>query len=251
MIAAVKDRGPKVRPWLDQFFVPMNVVLAVLVSVTSLFFDAGTVARGAAARGHAGAPQLLHLAQFKREGVVKALAKLRAPLGISSSMWFVAHAVVSLKLFDLAAPLSPQFAAEDIILGAFALTVFVALLATSNTASQRRLGTKWKRLQRLVWFAVPLAAVHAFLSSQRFLKETESLGTFLLVMLAGFVAFEWISQRRAGGASHSKVVAHLRLSFAGVVVAALLALVLPARVSNTELTDRNWSGSTSSTMQLG
>lgn len=108
----------------------------------------------------------------------------------------------------------------------------MALLATSNTASQRRLGTKWKRLQRLVWFAVSLALAHSLLSSQRFLEETESLGTFLPIVLVGFVAFEWSSQRRSVGAGHSKVVTHVRLSFAGVVVAALLALALPSRVSD-------------------
>lgn len=121
------------------------------------------------------------------------MAQLRALLGISAGVWFVAHVVVSLKLFDLAAPLLPQFFAADIIIGTFALMVFVALLMTSNTASQHRMGKNWKVLQRLVWFALPLAITHSLLSSVRFFGEFEAFGAFLLIISASFVVYEGFS----------------------------------------------------------
>lgn len=44
MINTFQDRGPKVRPWLHRYLVPLNIILAVLVSATSLLGNAVTVA---------------------------------------------------------------------------------------------------------------------------------------------------------------------------------------------------------------
>jgi len=106
---------------------------------------------------------------------------LAAALGI----WFVAHSTVAvLELFDFERSLLAQFAAPDILLGVLATTVFAALLATSNARAQVGLGRRWKRLHRLVWFAVPLALVHAVLSSLRYVDHVEPPGTALLGGLA-------------------------------------------------------------------
>lgn len=95
MINTLRACGQKDRPWLDRYLAPLNIILAVLVSATSLLGNAVTVA-GLTAQigmillvGTLVPPNLLHLERFKRGGVVKTLAKLRAPLGISSGVWFV------------------------------------------------------------------------------------------------------------------------------------------------------------------
>lgn len=236
MIRTAPDRRPNILPWLKQCFVPLNVALAVLAAVLSLFGNEVVVTGLTAQIGvillvaTLIPPNLLHLERFKR-GVVKTLATLRAPFGISAGVWFVAHAAVSLQLFKLSAPLWPQFFTADMVLGGFAFAVFAALLATSNTASQRRMGKNWKRLQRLVWFAVPLALVHALLSSLRFLAETESVGAALFIVIVGFIGFEWVSSRRVG-AARKRSLAHVRLALAGAAVAALLYATLPARTND-------------------
>lgn len=127
--------------------------------------------RGRAADPHVTAHELAAPRAVQTGGAAKTLAQLRAPLGVSAGVWFVAHTLASLHLFDLAAPLLPQLFAADIIVGTVALVIFVALLLTSNTASQRRMGKHWKTLQRLVWFSLLLAVTHALLSSVRFLGE--------------------------------------------------------------------------------
>lgn len=237
MFSTVRNRS-STRPWRHHYFVPLNVVLAVLAFALSLVSPSvivpGTAYIGGVLLILTLLPtNLLHLERFKRGGAVKTLAQLRASLGVSAGVWFVAHTLTSLHLFDLAAPLLPQLFAADIIVGTVALVIFVALLLTSNTASQRRMGKHWKTLQRLVWFSLPLAVTHALLSSVRFLGEPEALGAVLLTVPAGLVIYEGFLLWR-GGAASRKMLAHVRLFVAGVVAAALLYAVLPAKPSPLE-----------------
>lgn len=179
MIDAVQYRGLKGRPRMYRLFVPVNIILAGLVLVasvlpaTSTLLGANTWVIVAAdigvvlLVGTLVPSNLLRFRRLKRWRSLTVLARFRAPVGISSGVWFVAHAVLSLRLFDLAAPLPPQFATADIVVGALAMVVFVSMLATSNEASQRLLGKDWKRLQQFVWFALPLALTHTVLASLR------------------------------------------------------------------------------------
>lgn len=243
MISTVHNRSSN-RPWMHHYFVPLNVALAVLAFALSLLVAPSIIVRGTAYIGGVLLiltllpSNLLHLERFKRGGAVKTTAQLRAPLGISAGVWFVAHTLASLQLFDLAAPLLPQFFAADIIIGTFALMIFVALLITSNTASQRRMGKNWKRLQRLVWFTLPLAITHSLLSSVRFLGEPEALGAFLLAISAGFVIYEGFFLWRSS-AGNRKMLAHVRLLVAGVAAAALLYVVLPTKLNPLEASDQS------------
>src|SRR4028118_1670782 len=105
---------------------------------------------------------LLRFERYASGRRTRALAKLRKPLGVSAGVWFVAHSVVSVwELFALSLPLLPQFTRTGIVLGLLATAVFVAMLATSTGRAQRALGRNWKRLHRLGWLAVPLAAAPA------------------------------------------------------------------------------------------
>jgi sulfoxide reductase heme-binding subunit YedZ len=156
---------------LAQLIVPTNVVLAGLLSVLSF---AGVVeVTGISAYlgtffliGALVPSNLLRFERYASGRRTRALARLRKPLGISAGIWFVAHSVVSVwELFNLSLPLLPQFTRTGIVLGLLATVVFVAMLATSTDQAQRALGRNWKRLHRLVWFAVPLALAHTILAS--------------------------------------------------------------------------------------
>jgi len=159
------------------------------------------------------------LGRLGRSRPVRQLARRRRALGISAGVWWLAHA---------AAGLGEHFGVDGLarlahpapVLGALALAILVALLATSTTGAQRRLGRRWKPLQRLVWFAVPLGLAHGVLAS---LRAGDHVLTPATVGLAGLVLFAaaelWLRRRRGLG-----VPAHARLVAAGVLTALVLAL---------------------------
>ena len=156
---------------LSRLIVPANIVLAGLLSVLSFARVAGATDISAYLGtifliGALVPCNLLRFERFVHGRKTRALARLRRPMGVSAGVWFAAHSDVSLwEFFDLSAPLLPQFARTGIVMGLVATLVFVAMLATSTDRAQRALGRNWKRLHRLVWFAVPLVLGHAILAS--------------------------------------------------------------------------------------
>lgn len=209
---------------LTRRIVTTNVVLAGLLSALS-FAGVAEVTGISAYLGTfflIGALVPSNLLRFERYASgrrTRALARLRKPLGVSAGVWFVAHSVVSVwELFDLSLPLLPQFARTGIVLGLLATVVFVAMLATSTDRARRALGRNWKRLHRLVWFAVPLALAHTILASG---LDSPSIVLYLGIM--AFAGFEYhaLRRRRTRGAW-----THMTLIGAGVFAAALIYVVL-------------------------
>ena len=168
---------------------------------------------------------LVRFGWWGRKGWVRGLARLRKPLGIGSGIWFVAHSAVALvEYFDLQSSLVRQFLIGDMALGVVATLIFVALLVTSTESWQRTLGTAWKRLQRLVWFAVPLALVHTILSGLR-LHHIEPPSVMLFGVILVFVVVEFFvlhTRRRARSNARRTAWTHAGLVVAGVAVAALI-----------------------------
>ena len=189
--------------------------LAGLVGVTDPSAYVGTVLLV----GSILPPNLLRFGRFSQERRLRTLARLRKPLGVSAGVWFVVHSAASVwELFDLSLPLGPQFARTGIILGLVATLVFVLMLATSTGRAQRALGANWKRLHRLVWFAVPLSLAHALVTG-----GLEPLAIVLYGAIMAFAAFEYraLRARGLGGAG-----AHLGLVGAGTFVSVLIYAVL-------------------------
>ena len=207
-----------------QLIVGTNLALATLLSVLSLAGFAEVTGPSAYLGtfllvGALVPSNLLRFERYASERRTRALARLRKPLGISAGVWFVAHSVVSVwELFDLSLPLLPQFTRTGIVLGLLATAVFVAMLATSTDRAQRALGRNWKRLHRLVWFAVPLALAHTILAS-----GLDSPSIILYLGIMAFAGFEYHSlrRRRTRGAW-----THLMLIGAGVFAAILVYVVL-------------------------
>ena len=186
--------------------------LAGLVGVTDPSAYVGTVLLV----GSILPPNLLRFGRFSQERRVRALARLRKPLGVSAGVWFVVHSAASVwEHFDLAKPLGPQFAGTGILLGLVATLVFVLMLATSTGWAQRALGPNWKRLHRLVWFAVPLSLAHALVTG-----GLEPLAIVLYGGIMAFALFEYRAQRGHGAGTR------LALVGAGTLVSALIYAVL-------------------------
>jgi DMSO/TMAO reductase YedYZ heme-binding membrane subunit len=71
------------------------------------------------------------------------------------------------------------------------------MLATSSGWAQRILGANWKRLHRLVWFAIPLSLAHALVAG-----GLEPPAILLYGGIMAFAAFEYraLAARVTGGA---------------------------------------------------
>lgn len=72
-----------------------------------------------------------------------------------------------------------------IIVGALAFLGLLALAVTSNRYSQRRLGSRWKKLHRLIYVILGLGLLHMFWIVRADLKEWAlyaGIGAFLLLL---------------------------------------------------------------------
>ncbi len=159
------SQNPPVRPacdWINWLIVLANAVYAAIMTSQSLA-GAGratgdTAVIGAILLVFVLLPSNMLRFKWARRRPIQALARLRKPLGISAGIWFVAHTIAGIvEYFDLSESLLRQLLIGDMAIGLVATLVFIALLATSKAASVRLLCGNWKRLHRLVWFAVPLA----------------------------------------------------------------------------------------------
>lgn len=161
---------------------------------------------------------LSRFGRFSQNQRLRSLARLRKPLGISAGVWFVVHSAASVwEHFDLSLPLGPQFARTGILLGLVATLVFVLMLATSTVQAQRALGPNWKRLHRLVWFAVPLSLAHALVTG-----GLEPLAIIFYGGIMAFAALEYRASRERGSGART----HLALVGAGTLVSVLIYVVL-------------------------
>lgn len=86
-----------------------------------------------------------------------------------------------------------------IIVGTLAFLCLLALAVTSNRYSQRRLGTRWKKLHRLIYAVLGLGLLHMFWIVRADLKEWSiyaSIGVLLLLLRLPVIAGR-LSRRRA------------------------------------------------------
>ena len=232
-VKSARGPGPRItRDRVSQIIVCTNVALALVMTVLSFFgaysnFTSTTASIGTVLLFLVLIPSnLLRFDWWGPKSWVRWLARLRKPLGISTGIWFVAHSVVALvEYFDLRASLVRQFLIGDVALGVVALLVFAALLVTSIKSWQLTLGSNWKRLQRLVWFAVPLALAHSILSSLRLLGEIGQPAPLFFGAMVIFAVAEFFilrARRRGRGNKQSTVWSHAGLIVAGVVAAPLI-----------------------------
>lgn len=190
--------------WLSTLIVLVNVSYAGFITVQ---FLSGAYRHATADTGLYGVillvltlvpANLLRIRWFKSKKPVRFLAGLRKPLGISSGVWFVVHTIVGVaEYLSLSWALPGQLLIGDVLVGVVAMLVFVALLATSFSVVQRRLGKSWKPLQRLVWFSVLLALVHTIFSSMR-LHHLEMTPVWFISAIMVFAGFEYLAFGRSG-----------------------------------------------------
>lgn len=95
-----------------------------------------------------------------RRGWLDWLLARRRALGVAACGYGVLH--LGFYLYDMGdwGMIAEEALIFSIWTGYVALAIFIAMALTSNTASQRALRANWKRLQRLVYPAALLIALH-------------------------------------------------------------------------------------------
>lgn len=125
---------------------------------------------------------------------------LRRDLGIWAGVWSLAHTVVGLNVHlrgkmwlyfvDLHRHLRRDLFGFGNYTGAVAAAIFVLLLALSNDASLRLLGTaRWKSLQRWTYAAIVLTAAHA-IAYQQIEKRIPPFQAVLYIVFAILLAVQ-------------------------------------------------------------
>lgn len=97
-----------------------------------------------------------------RRGWLDWLLSRRRALGVAACGYGVLH--LAFYLYDMGdwAMIAEEALIFSIWTGYLALIIFIAMALTSNNAAQRALRANWKRLQRLVYPAALLIALHWF-----------------------------------------------------------------------------------------
>jgi methionine sulfoxide reductase heme-binding subunit len=116
------------------------------------------------------------------------LVPLRRTLGLATFAYACAHLAVYLWLdmgFDARELMLDVVERPFIVVGALVFLCLLPLAATSTAAAQRAMGARrWKRLHRLVYVAVLLAALHYLLATKVALTTPLLHGAVAVALLA-------------------------------------------------------------------
>jgi methionine sulfoxide reductase heme-binding subunit len=143
------------------------------------------------------------------------LVTMRRSLGVYGFCYIALHILAYAWLsnyFDLALILRDLGERRAMSIGLLAFALLIPLALTSTNGWQKRLGKRWKKLHRLVYFAVPLSILHYFLLERDIrdwvLVYAALVGILFIMRLPAIR--RWLArsrQRRPGTASDSKNLA--------------------------------------------
>jgi sulfoxide reductase heme-binding subunit YedZ len=126
------------------------------------------------------------------------LVALRRTLGLSVFGYILLHAVTYVVLdqgLAWSSLLVDVTQRPYITVGVTALLLLVPLAVTSTNAMQRRLGKRWVKLHRSVYVIAVLGVVHFFWQVKVTTPEP-LIYTFILIVLLGFRAMNWLVRQR-------------------------------------------------------
>ena len=88
------------------------------------------------------------------------LARHRRSLGVAAFVYAALHTLIYIVDMETLRNMLAEIGALGIWTGWLAFVLFIPLAVTSNDASARRLGRKWKTVHRFVYLAAVLTLVH-------------------------------------------------------------------------------------------
>ncbi len=126
------------------------------------------------------------------------LVALRRTLGLSVFGYILLHAVTYVVLDQglvWSSLLVDVTQRPYITVGVTALLLLIPLAVTSTNAMQRRLGKRWVKLHRCIYVIAILGVVHFFWQVKVTTPEP-LIYTFILIVLLGFRAKDWLVRQR-------------------------------------------------------
>jgi DMSO/TMAO reductase YedYZ heme-binding membrane subunit len=147
------------------------------------------------------------------------IAQRRRTLGLMTALWFWGHYNLAVKLVRSSQKAPSEIQAQyDPVLdtGQIALFIFLLLFLTSYKWSRQPLKGDWKRLQSLVWVAVPLILVHSISAKWAFEQQPVHVSLAMLLSIIGFAGYEAV---RLGRRRHPDRWRHVLLIAVGLVIA--------------------------------
>ncbi len=120
----------------------------------------------------------LNLVKFRR--AIGLLGFFYLALHLTAWIWFDMGLLLSQALADLVKR-------PYLTYGIIAFLLLIPLAITSNNASIRKLGSKWRTLHMLVYPAVTLGVVHYLMQ----MKVVSNEGWIWLAVLVGLLALRW------------------------------------------------------------
>ncbi len=120
---------------------------------------------------------------FPRLPAKQLMREARRLIGVGAAWFASLHVVITyVSLFKLANPISlPRTYQQSFVLGAVGLIILLAMAFTSFDCAQRGMGVWWYRLHRLVYVAVLVSLLHAFMIGTH---ATERVPLFILTAVA-------------------------------------------------------------------
>ncbi len=153
--------------------------------------------------------------------ILRKLARQRRTFGLMTALWFWAHYHLAVTYLRVSKPVGSIQKDYDQVLdaGQMAIFIFLILFITSYDWAKRLLKSNWKRLQSLVWFAVPLVLVHSISAKLRIQEAYTHISTAVLLGLIGFAVYETIQLNKRG---HADKYRHVTLIGLGLAVGLFL-----------------------------
>jgi len=125
------------------------------------------------------------------------LVKARRDIGVACFAYALLHTLIYLERKADLALILREAAQPGLWTGWIAFAVFLPLAFTSNAASTRQMGTRWKSLHRLVYAATALIGAHWVLTAFDPFEAWLYCGLFALLLAARFIPRRKLSSHRA------------------------------------------------------
>ena len=129
---------------------------------------------------------------FPKAGWLRWLLLQRRDIGLVTFLYAFAHVIVYLVNENDFATIVEEAMSPGLWTGWIAFLIFIPLAVTSNNASVRALGQRWKRLHQAVYLAAVLTFVHWILTA---FDPTAGIVHFA-VLIAILLARLWLVRRR-------------------------------------------------------
>jgi len=121
---------------------------------------------------------------FKGAEWVRWLQKRRRHIGVAAFAYSAIHTLYWLQQAGGMLQILRSFTEPLVLFGWIGLFIFTAMAITSNDRSVRELGTTWKKIQRWVYLAAPLALLHWFMAEDYRLKTVVIYSSLLCLIVA-------------------------------------------------------------------